>query len=208
MDKGETPFSTFLDLSKAFDMLDHDILLTKLRHYGIVGTPLFWFKSYLTNRSQYVEINGTCSNLLSIGKGVPQGSILGPLLFIIFINDIHRSSKEFKFITYADDTTLFSSLSSFIPDSNRSMANASETINSEINKVTDWLIANKLSLNVNKTKLMVFHYYQRILEDTDIPNLMINGSSIERVSEFDFLVLTLNEFMSWSSHAKKVSNKI
>ena len=162
MDKGETPFSIFLDLSKAFDMLDHDILLTKLRHYGIVGTPLIWFKSYLTNRAQYVEINGTCSNLLSIGKGVPQGSFLGPLLFIIFINDIHRSSKEFKFITYADDTTLFSSLSSFIPDSNRSMANASETINSEINKVTDWLIVNKLSLNVNKTKFMVFHYYQRI----------------------------------------------
>ena len=154
MDKGETPFSIFFYLSKAFDMLDHDVLLTKLRHYGIVGTPLIWFKSYFTNRAQYVEINGTCSNLLSIGKGVPQGSILGPFLFIIFINDIHRSNKEFKFITNADDTTLFSSLSSFIPDSNRSMANASETINSEINKVTDWLIANKLSLNVNKTKFM------------------------------------------------------
>ena len=97
---------------------------------------------YLTNRAQYVEINGTCSNLLSIGKDVPQGSILGPLLFMIFINDIHRSSKEFKFIIYADDTTLFSSISSFITDSNRSMANASETINSEINKVTDWLTAN------------------------------------------------------------------
>ena len=189
-------------------MLDHDVLLTKLRHYGIVGTPLIWFKSYLTNRAQYVEVNGTCSNLLSIGKGVPQGSILGPLLFMIFINEIHRSSKEFKFITYADDTTIFSSISSFIPDSNRSMANASETINNEINKVIDWLIANKLSLNVNKTKFMVFHYYQRILEDTDIPNLMISGSSIERVSEFDFLGLTMNEFMSWSSHAKKVSNKI
>ena len=122
----------------------------------------------------------------------------------------HNNSGDINccIITYADDTTLFSSLSSFIPDSNRSMANASETINSEINRVTDWLIANKLSLNVNKTKFMVFHYYQRILEDTDIPNLMINGSSIERVSEFDFLGLTLNEFMSWSSHAKKVSNKI
>ena len=178
-------------------------MMSYLKHYGIIGTPVTWFKSYLTNRAQYVEINGTCSNLLSIGKGVPQGSILGPLLFIKFINDIHRSNKEFKFITYADDTTLFSSLSSFIPDSNRSMANASETINNEIKKVTDWLTANKLSLNVNKTKFMVFHYYQRILEITDIPNLMINGSSIEYVSEFDFLVLTMHEFMSWSSHAKK-----
>ena len=88
------------------------------------------------------------------------------------------------------------------------MANASETINSEIHKVTDWLTANKLSLNVNKTKCMVIHYYQRILEDTDIPNLMINGGSIERVSEFDFLGLTMNEFMSLSSHAKKISNKM
>ena len=180
----------------------------KLRHYGIVGTHLIWFKNYLTNRAQFVEINGTCSNLSSIGKGVPQGSILGLLLFIIFINDIHRSTKEFKFITFADDSTLFSSLSSFIPDSNISMANASQTINSEITKVTDWLTANKLSLNVNKTKFMVFPYYQRILEDTNIPHLMITGGSIERVSEFDFQGLTMNTFMSWSSHAKKVSNKI
>ena len=122
--------------------------------------------------------------------------------------DIHRSSREFKFITYADYTTLFGSLSSFIPDSNRSMANASQNLNSEINKVTDWLAANKLSLNVNKTKFMVFLYYHRILENTDIPNLMINGIRIERVSEFDFLWLTMSEFMSWSSHAIKVSNKI
>ena len=92
MDKGDTPFSIFLDLSKAFDMLDHDILVTKLKHYGIDNTPLTWFKSYLTNRMQFVEIEGTGSNLLHIEKGVPQGSILGPLLFIIYINDIHKSS--------------------------------------------------------------------------------------------------------------------
>ena len=208
MDKGDTPISIFLDLSKAFDMLNHDILLTKLKHYGIAGTPLAWFKSYLTNRAQYVEINGTCSGLLSIEKGVPQGSILGPLLFIIFINDIHRSSTEFKFITYADDTTLFSSLSSFIPDSNVGITEASEKINREINKVTDWLTVNKLSLNVNKTKFMIFHYHQRILGETNIPNLMINGNNIEQIDEFNFLGLTINEYMSWSSHAKKVSNKV
>ena len=92
MEKGDTPISILLDLSKAFDIPNHDILLTKLKHHGIAGTPLAWFKSYLTNRAQYVEINGICSGLLSIEKGVPQGSILGPLLFIIFINNIHRSS--------------------------------------------------------------------------------------------------------------------
>ena len=157
MDKGDTPISISLDLSKAFDMLNHDILLTKLEHYGIAGTSVAWFKSYITNRVQYVEIIGICFGLLNIEKGVPQGSILGPLLFIIFINDIHRSSTEFKFITYADDTTLISSLSLFIPDSNVGMTEDSEKINRE--KVTNWLTVNKLSLNVNKTKFMIFHYH-------------------------------------------------
>ena len=186
-------------------MLDHDILVTKLKHYGIDDTPLTWFKSYLTNRMQFVEIEGTGSNLLHIEKGVPQGSILGPLLFIIYINDIHKFSKEFKFITYTDDTTLFSSLFSFVQESNHSMRDASAKINGEISKVTDWLTVNRLSLNVNKTKFMVFHYCQRTLGEADIPSLEINWSDIERVSEFNFLGLTINEFMSWSSHSKKIS---
>ena len=121
MDKGDTPFSIFLALSKAFDMLHHDILINKLKHYGINGTPLPWFKSYLTNRIQYVDIEGTSSNMLHIERGVPQGSILGPLLFIIVINDVYRSSNEFEFITYADDNTLFSSLSAFVHESNHNM---------------------------------------------------------------------------------------
>ena len=100
---------------------------------------------------QFVEIEGTGSNLLHTEKGVPQGSTWGPLLFIIYINDIHKSSKEFKFITYADDNTLFSSLSSFVQESNHSMRGASAKINGELSKVTDWLTVNRLSLNVNKT---------------------------------------------------------
>ena len=109
-----------MDLSKAFDTLDHNILLNKLKYYGDTNTELSWFQSYLTERSQYVEINGITSNILTISTGVPQGSILGPLLFLIYMNDIPEVSTLFKYIVYADDTSLLNSLSislnSYDPD--------------------------------------------------------------------------------------------
>ena len=109
MDNNEVSISIFLDLSKAFDTLNHKILLNKLKYYGIEGVPLQLFKSYLTNRTQFVEIDDIKSDTLHIATGVPQGSILGPLLFIIYINDFSESSQVFNFIPYADDTTLLSS---------------------------------------------------------------------------------------------------
>ena len=106
LDKGETPISVFLDLSKAFDTLDHSILLSKLEYYGIRDNALELFKSYLSNRKQYVVLDTIQSDSVNIVTGVPQGSILGPLLFTIYINDIITCSDKFKFIMYADDTTL------------------------------------------------------------------------------------------------------
>ena len=112
----------FLDLSKAFDTIDHNIVYIKLRHYGINWVPLNWLMNYLTGRQQFVKLDDEISNTLPISTGVPQGSILGPLLFILYINDLHMASDKFKAILYADDTTLVSTVSAFkrhIEDKNR-----------------------------------------------------------------------------------------
>ena len=110
LDKKDIPISILLDLSKAFDTIDHTILYIKLRHYGINGVPLNWLINYITGRQQFVKLDDEISNTLPISTGVPQGSILGPLLFILYINDLHVASDKFKAIFYADDTTLVSTL--------------------------------------------------------------------------------------------------
>ena len=184
-------------------------MLYKLEHYGIRGNALDWFSSYLKNRYQYVVYENTCSSFLPIKTGVPQGSILGPLLFILYINDLHLVSSLFEFILYADDSTLLSTLCLF-SDNVSNIANNKtlvQSINKEIDKIQDWLTANMLSLNLNKTKMMVFHNKQKNIEK-HIPKISINGTEIERVSEFNFLGIVINENMDWSSHIFKISNKI
>ena len=155
IDENKIPFSVFLDLSKAFDTLDHDIFLHKLQYYGITGTALDRLRSYLTERYQYVDYNGASSSMKLLTTGVPQGSILGSLLFIIYMNDIHTVSNNFNFIFYADDTTLTSPLCSFINGGYQDINRVSTLINSEITKISEWLSVNKLSLNANNTKFMI-----------------------------------------------------
>ena len=202
LDEGKLPVTVFLDLSKAFDTLDHNILLNKLKYYGIHGVALKWFESYLTQRHQYIECNELTSNMLPIQTRVPQGSILGPLLFLIYMNDIYIVSDKFSSILYADDTTLDSPLCSFdVVNQSKSLniETVSNNINLELKKITDWLAVNKLSLNAKKTKFMVFHYPQKKLTNL-IPKLKIHDIQIERVSEFNFLGLTVDENMSWKAH--------
>ena len=211
MDKGKIPLSIFLDLSKAFDTLDHQILLSKLKYYGLDNTALNWFKSYLTDRTQYVEFDNVHSETRTIKTGVPQGSILGPLLFIIYMNDIHIASDKFHAILYADDTNLVSSLCSFnvniSNNGSQDVSNLSASINHELQQITHWLEINKLSLNIKKTKFMVFHYHQKNISKL-IPDLSIYGHPIERVNQFNFLGLTIDENLNWHAHIQKISNRI
>ena len=148
LEKGNFVLGVFLDYSKAFDCINHSILLQKLQYYGIRGVALDWFKSYLSNRKQFVYFNDTKSNYRDITCGVPQGSILGPILFLIYINDIVNISKILFPILFADDSNVF--LAGKNPN------DMIIKMNVELEKLVKWLQANKLSLNVKKTHFMFF----------------------------------------------------
>ena len=194
----------FMDLSKAFDMLNHRILINKLQYYGIRGTPLQWFISYLSDRTQFVNVNDVCSTPKLIEMGVPQGSILGPLSFLIYMNDISLVSNHFDLILYADDTTLLRSIEYSI-DTNDN--NPFEVINDELHKMSDWLSSNRLSLNVKKTKYMLFHTHQKNI-DYIRANINLNEHAIKRVDTFNFLGGIPDKHMSWKTHTEMLSNKI
>lgn len=202
LDDGFLPLCIYLDLSKAFDSLNHQILIEKLRFYGVNDCSLKWFSSYLTNRVQYVSYNGCKSQTLPLLTGVPQGSILGPLLFLVYINDIHRASNSFSTILYADDTTLI------YPLSPSNINDGIDFTNQEIIKIQKWLSLNKLSLNTTKTNCMIFHFPQRKLDFNTIPPLKLDNNPVTYTQDFDFLGLTVNHHLSWKAHVSKISTKI
>ena len=145
--------SIFLDLCKAFDKVDHRIILNKLEYYGIWGVANDWFASYLSNRRQFASLFGTNLDYQTVTCGVPQGLVLGPLLFLLYINDVPKCSNILEFHLFADDTNLFLNSPNIL--------NLETNLNVELEKVSQWLYTNKLSLNVEKTSFVVFHSPQR-----------------------------------------------
>ena len=207
LDNKKLPIALYLDFSKAFDTINHAILMDKLKHYGVTGVALRWFKDYLTNRKQFVQYKDKVSKMSTITTGVPQGSILGPLLFIIYINDIAKITNKFKFTIYADDTTLIEPICTFAQPNLRNRNKLAQEINNELEKIVNWLALNKLSLNAKKTKFMMFHYKQKSINNI-VPKLVINKVAIERVEVFNFLGVTIDQHMTWKPHAQKTAAKI
>ena len=198
LDTGKIVVGVFLDLKKAFDTVDHNILLKKLEKYGIKGNILNWFKSYLSCRKQYVLYNNCKSDIKLITHGVPQGSILGPLLFIVYINDFSRASELLFSIIFDDDTSVFIEGTHY--------EQVISILNKELKKVDVWLQANKLTMNLIKTHYMVFHRSR--IKHKYTHEVQIKGNVINHVCNTTFLGIIIDSKLNWTDHINHIKNKI
>ena len=191
----------FIDLRKAFDTVNHDILLEKLKHYGIENNEHDFFRSYLSNRTQFVKLDDICSSTLHVKCGVPQGSVLGPLLFLLYVNDMYLSVPLLNVIMFADDTNLFVSGTDY-----REMFSK---MNHQLMLIADWFAANKLSLNTDKTMFTLF--CSTTVEETlplKLPDLQIGGKSLARSRFTKFLGVLIDENLTWNKQIHTLENKI
>ena len=198
--KGSYIAGLYLDLSKAFDTVDHEILVSKLEHYGIRGPPLKWFHSYLKNRTQYTLANGTKSDVRNINYGVPQGSVLGPLLFLLYTNDMPNCLPEsHKTRLFADDSNIFIT--------SQSPYTLKNELKTAIGRILRWLEDNKLTVNLNKTQYSIFQTKNMNIPDW-LNNIKINNNTIKRVHSARFLGIILDEKLKWDDHVKQLSESL
>ena len=200
MDKGLLTGAVFIDLKKAFDTVPHDGLLNKLYRYGIQDQPLSWFVSYLSNKTQSVSIENHLSSAANISSGVPQGSVLGPLLFILYINDLPLAVGLSSVMLYADDTVIFTAASS--------IDQLQLNLSLDLNNVSSWLTANGLFLNPTKTEYVLFGTRQRLIRSESHSPLCMEGKEVNQVKLFKYLGVVLDECLSFNDHISYVRSKV
>ena len=201
IDKGLFNGVIFIDLKKAFDTIDHQILLMKLERYGVDTQSQKWFKSYLSNRTQRCNVSGNLSTLGEVKFGVPQGSNLGPLLFLIYINDLPNCLSNASARMFADDTSLTLSADS--------ISGLEEIVNDELSRVHNWLIANRLSLNIAKTEFMVIGSRQKFAsQNNENITIKLNNDTIKLVNEAKSLGVIIDRNLNWNEHARVLSKKV
>ena len=188
----------FVDLQKAFDTVNHEILIQKLAHYGIRGVANDWFMSYLTNRVQYVSIYGFESLHKILKHGVPQGSVLGPLLFLLYINDLHRSIKFCKVYHFADDTNLLR-----VSNSPKQLQ---KHLNIDLKPLYKWLLANKISLNCSKTEMIMFKKARSKIDFRF--KIKLNGHRLYPSDSIKYLGILLDSTLNWNQHCEALSIKL
>jgi len=203
IDNKMNPVGIFLDLSKAYDVLEHKILLDKLNVYGIRGITNKWMESYLTNRKQFVQLkclkrSKVISSIREVDIGVPQGSILGRLLFSLYINDLHLKIPYAKTVLYADDTNVM------ITRSN--LNTLQENINNSITAAQTWFSTNKLIVNTNKTSTIRFNNHQKL--NPVVPNVSFNHKKLPYCVTTKFLGIHISENLKWNHQLDSVKAKL
>jgi len=200
-DDRKMTLAVFLDLSKAFDTVNHNILLAKLEHYGIRGIPLAWFRSYLHERKQYVQYKQSFSYTNVIKCGVPQGSVLGPLLFIIYMNDLSNALDGSSDILFADDTT--------IHKSSNDKRQLFQDMELELSNLLIWFNSNHLSINFKKTNFILFHPKNMKFKNNNYNNnLKFGTEEIEQKTSTKFLGMYIDENLSWTTHFNHLNSKL
>ena len=198
IDQNKITAGVFVDLSKAFDTLNHQILFSKLERYGIRGVALQWIKSYFENREQFVQHDVSSSKQI-IQCGVPQGSILGPLFFILYINDLPNALRLAEPLLFADDTSIYYSHSDPLV--------LATVLNQELSSISLWMKANKLSVNTKKTNYVIFKPKQKKLKTIMIP-LMFNENKLTQKRVVKFLGVFIDENLSWKFHIDHICKKV